>query len=168
MPQLQQWFQSVDTDRTGQISAVELARLTFFGQPLGLAAAQKFVLAFDKDRSGQISFDEYVAMHVFINAVGNAFVTNDRDRSQTLDFNEIQAALASTGFFQLPPPAVFALLQKLDKTGRGQLTYNDFMFVAAHLAFVKSVFEWNDPQRTGRINLGFDQFAHLSTEFVAQ
>jgi peflin len=142
--------------------------LTFFGQPLGLAAAQKFVLAFDKDRSGQISFDEYIAMHVFINAVGNAFIQNDRDRSQTLDFNEIQGALGSTGFFQqLPPPVIVALLQKVDKTGRAQLSYNDFMFVAAHLAFVRSVFEWNDPARTGRINLGFDQFAHLSTEFVA-
>merc|ERR1712137_1070474 len=59
MNKLRAWFASVDSDRSGSISHVELARLTFGGFPLGLDIAIKLVKVFDRDRSGTIEFYEY-------------------------------------------------------------------------------------------------------------
>lgn len=55
---------------------------------------------------------------------------------------------------------------KFDKTGGRGVAYPDFLLVCAHLAFARSVFEWNDPQRQGRIALTFEQLAHVSIEFM--
>lgn len=79
--QLQQWFMSMDRDRSGSIAAHELAQATFFGQPMGLIAAKKFIQAFDKDRSGQIDFNEYAALHGFVMQVSQIFFQNVRESS---------------------------------------------------------------------------------------
>lgn len=50
MQQLQQWFQTVDRDRSGTVEAEELSGLTFDGRPLGLVAASRLIRVFDKDR----------------------------------------------------------------------------------------------------------------------
>jgi len=71
-------------------------------------------------------------------------------------------------------PTVQALVAKFDRarTGNGQdlagsirrlkpftnplknlgmITFETFLLMAAHLAHVRSIFEWNDPSRTGRV-----------------
>ena len=53
--QIQQWFQAVDTDRSGQINVQELHRcLSMGGNNFDINVVSRLILAFDTDRSGEI------------------------------------------------------------------------------------------------------------------
>eukprot|EP01121_Diplochlamys_sp_Union-15-3_P000910 TRINITY_DN1076_c0_g1_i2.p1 TRINITY_DN1076_c0_g1~~TRINITY_DN1076_c0_g1_i2.p1 ORF type:complete len:208 (+),score=26.81 TRINITY_DN1076_c0_g1_i2:63-686(+) len=159
---LQYWFQSVDRDRSGSITPNELAMVQFNGRPLGYLCAAKMMRAFDKDRSGTIDFREYIALHGFLQSISAAFLSADRDRSGFLDPTEIYAALINAGFL-LSQATVNAICRRYNNTGFG-LTFDSFLLAAAHLAIVRSIFEWNDPMRTGRVYLTFDELALITIE----
>jgi len=159
----------VDTDRSGTISAQELASLQFAGRPLGFQTAKKLIKVFDKKYLGSIDFNEYASLHAFLNKMQADFFQADRDRSGFLDANEIFGALQSAGF-QLSLPTVQTLCNRFDPAPPGQpkrgLPFENFLQVVAHLAAVRSIFEWNDPQRTGRVNLTYDQVAHITVHLM--
>eukprot|EP01121_Diplochlamys_sp_Union-15-3_P008829 TRINITY_DN2368_c0_g1_i2.p1 TRINITY_DN2368_c0_g1~~TRINITY_DN2368_c0_g1_i2.p1 ORF type:complete len:234 (+),score=25.15 TRINITY_DN2368_c0_g1_i2:48-704(+) len=159
---LQYWFQSVDRDRSGSISANELAMVQFYGRPLGFPCAVKILRAFDQDRSGSIDFREYVALHGFLQTISSAFMMADRDRSGTLDPTEIFTALSGAGFL-LTQPTVISICRRYNNTGMG-LSFDSFLMAAAHLAIVRSIFQWNDPMRSGRVTLTYDQLANITIE----
>eukprot|EP01120_Amphizonella_sp_Union-15-10_P009782 TRINITY_DN3784_c0_g1_i1.p1 TRINITY_DN3784_c0_g1~~TRINITY_DN3784_c0_g1_i1.p1 ORF type:complete len:203 (-),score=13.79 TRINITY_DN3784_c0_g1_i1:2-610(-) len=125
---LQYWFQSVDRDRSGSISAMELAQVQFRGRPLGYPCAAKLITAFDKDNSGTIDFREYVALHGFLTTMSNAFFYADRDQSGTLDAFEIYNAVASAGF-RLSQSTISAIVRRYNNTGVG-LTFDSFLTVS--------------------------------------
>jgi len=157
--ELQSWFQSVDRDRSGSISANELAVVTFNGQPLGYQAAAKMLQVFDRDRSGNISFYEYAALHKFMMVLQNAFFAGDRDRSGRLDGREIHVALGVAGF-QLSFNTVQALMRKYDTSGYG-ITFPDFLLLCATVAQGRSLFELKDTRRTGQLSFNLDQLLEL-------
>lgn len=159
LQEIQAWFSSVDRDRSGSITANELAGITFNGVPLGYDVALKLVRVFDKDRSGTIDFYEYAAMHKFLSALQTAFFAADSDRSGRIDAREIHTALQTCGF-SVSLPAVQALMGKYDKTGYG-LTFQEFLLVCATIAQGRSLFEWRDTQRTGKLTLTLDQLLEL-------
>eukprot|EP00695_Tsukubamonas_globosa_P000828 TRINITY_DN174_c0_g1_i3.p4 TRINITY_DN174_c0_g1~~TRINITY_DN174_c0_g1_i3.p4 ORF type:complete len:88 (-),score=29.09 TRINITY_DN174_c0_g1_i3:236-499(-) len=68
---LQSWFQAVDTDRSGSVSAKELQ----------VALAK-----------------EYCSIHFFIMNMRNIFVQNDVRRTSSLSPAELQHALTAAGF----------------------------------------------------------------------
>jgi len=162
--QCQQWFQLVDKDRSGSIQAIELAEVQFNGKAIGLQVATKLIKVFDRDGSGSIEFNEYCALHKFMMTMQNAFFQADSDRSGTIDSREIWLALTGAGF-QISSPTVQAIVQKFDKTGRG-LDFSNFLYLCGHLAHVRSIYEWNDPQRRGQIVLTFDNLAHIATDIL--
>jgi len=157
---LQAWFSSINRTGTGAITAEELATANFGGQPLGIKAAKKLVAAFDKDRNGTIEFSEYAALHKFISNMIQAFNNADVNRTGFLHFSEIHKAIYSGGFY-LSVQTIQAICQKFDKTGRG-ISMSDFILVCAHLACVRSIFEWNDPSNKGNVTFNYDQFSHVT------
>jgi Ca2+-binding EF-hand superfamily protein len=159
------WFDSVDRNRSGSISAMELAMANFGGRPLGFELSNKFIKVFDKDRSGTIEFNEYLGLHQFLTVMTNAFIMGDRDRSGYLDPTEIFTALMAGGF-QLSLPTVQALVAKFDRARTGMITYETFLLMTAHLAHVRSIFEWNDPSRTGRVTYNYDQLTLVTTDVL--
>lgn len=161
MIDIQRWFASVDADRSGTVSAMELASITFNGAALGPVCATKLLNVFDKDRSGNISFHEYAALHKFLTVLQNAWFQADRDRSGRLDANEIQTALGVAGF-QLSVPTVKSLMFNYDKTGYG-LTFPDFLMVCATAAQVKSVFELKDSNKSGQLHFNFEQAVEFAS-----
>lgn len=133
-------------------------------RPLGIQTARKFIKVFDKDYSGTVDFNEYVALNQFIYKMTASFYQADQDRSGFLDSREIFNALSSAGF-QLQFPTVQAICQKFDN-GAGQVSADGYIHICAHLAAVRSIFEWNDTQRTGKITLNYDQLSHISTHLL--
>jgi len=162
MATLQYWFTSVDRDRSGSISAIELAQAQFNGRPLGVACASKIIRAFDQDKTGTIDFREYVALHGFLQTMSNAFLMADRDRSGTLDPMEIFTAIVGAGF-ALSQPTLMSICRRFNNTGYG-LTFDMFLLAVSHLAIVRSIFDWNDVARMGRITLTYDQLAQITIE----
>jgi len=164
MQTCRQWFDSVDRDRSGSVSAQELALVQFNGRPLGLGVAQKLIKVFDKDHSGSIDFNEYVALHKFLMTMQTAFFAADQDRSGLIDAREIHTALQQARF-SLSLQTVQAITKKFDQTGRG-IDFPTFLFVTAHLAHIRSIFEWNDTRNLGTVSLNFDAFCHIGTDLL--
>jgi len=162
LQKLQAWFTSVDTDRSGSITAQELQRLTFGGFPLGMEVAIKLVKVFDKDRSGTIEFYEYASMHQFITLMQRAFTNADRDRSGTLDAREIHQALQSSGFTigMGPTQLFFARVAR----GANSIRFPQFLQLGADIALLKSKFEWADTSKRGIININFTQLLEICAD----
>lgn len=159
--QLRDWFQRVDTDRSGSIDANELQKVTFGGIPIGYVVAQKLIQVFDENRNGTIDFNEYCTMHRFISQMRQAFTNADADRSGRIEANEIYRALNGAGFSYLSPVSVNELTAKYDKTRKG-LDWQEFLLMSACIAHVRSVFQWNDKQNTGTITLNIDQLTQIA------
>ncbi|ELR23517.1 EF hand domain containing protein [Acanthamoeba castellanii str. Neff] len=157
MQQVRQWFMSMDRDRSGSISANELANVAIGGVPIGFETAVKLIRVFDVDKNGTIDFYEYGALHKAL------FQQQDRDRNGRLDANEIGAAL-SAGGFRLGPVATQSMFRKYNKSGYGISTV-EFLGLVAHVAQVKSLFEWRDKQKTGQVTLDMDSLLEITSDF---
>jgi len=164
MQVMQQWFQSVDRDRSGSISSQELAQIQFSGKPLGVSVATKLIKVFDRDHSGSIDFNEYAVLHKFLTMMQNAFFTADRDRSGTIDPPEILQGLQQAGF-SLSMATVQAYGKKFDPNGKG-LDFPNFLWMCSHLAHCRSIFEWNDTQRRNQIVLSYDALCHIAVDLL--
>jgi len=164
MANLQAWFNSVDTDRSGTISAQELAAMKYGPTYLGLPAAKKLIKVFDKHHTGTIDFYEFASLHQFLHKMYTAFYQADEAKTGLLDAREIHSGL-QTGGFQLGLQTVQAVCSKFDTTGRG-ITFEQFLQVCAHLATVRSIFEWNDQARTGKVAFTYDQLAHVTVHLM--
>ncbi|KAJ7433659.1 hypothetical protein FB451DRAFT_1313541 [Mycena latifolia] len=99
-PQLWSWFTSVDTDRSGAITAVELERALINGDwtPFDLDTVKLLMTIFDTDRSGTIGFNEFAGLWKYIKDWQNVFKHFDRDRSGSIDLGELRDALAQFGY----------------------------------------------------------------------
>jgi len=94
----------------------------------------------------------------------NAFSNADRDRSGFIDTQEIHQAMSAAGF-QLSVGSIQALTQKFSTPNRG-VDIANFLFICAHLGHLRSIFEWNDSARTGKITLTYDALTHIGTEIL--
>jgi Ca2+-binding EF-hand superfamily protein len=95
----------------------------------------------------------------------NAFSSADRDRSGTVDAQEIHQALTTAGF-QLSMNSLQALTQKFSQPGGRGVDIANFLFICAHLGHLRSIFEWNDSDRDGKITLTYDSMTHIGTEIL--
>jgi len=162
---LRAWFQSVDRDNSGTISAAELSTMVIMNRPLGIEAARKLIKVFDKNYTGSVDFNEYVALNRFINQMQTSFFQADQDRSGFLDSREIFTAISAAGF-QLTYPTVQAICQKYDTNRNGQISADSYIQIISQLAAVRSIFEWNDVQKTGKVQLNLDQLSHITVHLM--
>jgi len=160
MAELQKWFQSVDRDRSGSITADELANVAIGGVRLGIETAIKLVRIFDVDNNGSIDFREYASLHKFLLSMQSTFAQGDRDRNGRLDSNEIHHAL-QVGGFKMSYQTCAALHRKYDSTGQG-INMGQFIQLVAHVALCKTSFEFKDREKKGYIVLSFDQMLEFS------
>jgi len=158
---LEAWFRAVDADHSGNITANELASMPVMGKPIGLPTAQTLIKVFDKNFSGQIDFGEYISLNQFLSKMQSAFAQNDVTRSGFLTYQQIHNAILGAGF-QLGYSTIESLCIKFDPTRSGKISAETFVHVCAQLAAIRSIFEWNDPQRSGRVYLTLDQLSHIA------
>ncbi len=135
MQEYQQWFNAVDKDRSGSISAQELMLLAFGGKPLGLETAKKLISVFDRDKSATIDINEYAVLHKFLTAMQNAFFAADKDRNGTLDAQEIYTAVVSAGF-TLQFNALQAFYRKYT-VGKPGMDFVSFISMITTIALVR-------------------------------
>lgn len=164
--EIQQWFYAVDQDRSGSITAQEIARCTFGGAPLGFETARKLVRVFDTDGSGNVSFHEYASLHKFVGLCQQGFFAADRDRSGRLALNEIFTALAVTQM-GASFPSVQALFNAYVRDPYG-LTFSEFLQLAAHIAATKTAFFQENALQGNRgvVQLDFDKVLFVSAKIV--
>jgi len=160
----QQWFYSVDADRSGTVTGQELGLIQFNGQPIGPNVGFKLVKVFDKDGSGAVDLREYSILHKFLTLMQNAFLTADSARQGVLTPTAAAQALTSSGF-PVSQPTIQGLIKKFNPTGQN-LDFPTFLFMVAHLAQARTVFEKFDRARTGTVSLNYDGLVAVATEVL--
>jgi len=158
--QFMSWFGAIDKDHSGTIEAREVACIQFGGRNITINTATCMLKAFDTDNSGSITFWEYVALHKFIMQLQMGFMAADHDRSGRISLNEISTALQNAGF-SLTPQLMTVLMHKFDSSRSGQLDFEGYLAMAAHLAHMKTLFEINS-RGTGSVTFDFMKFTEVS------
>ncbi|KAL6040870.1 Programmed cell death protein 6 [Balamuthia mandrillaris] len=163
LSQLQAWFNSVDTDRSGLISASELARQSWGGNRFGEQTAKLLIRVFDRQKRGEINFQEYAQLHKFVMSMVQAFQSFDTRRTGALDANAINQAL-NKGGFRFSAETINILVKKYSGD-RGLLSFENFIQLCAFLGQVKSTFEWSDSDRDGSVAVDLYQLIGLAAAF---
>jgi len=168
--QLQGAFAQLDKDKSGEISAVELSTQKFDGVQFGIETCLMLVKVFDKDKSGQISFFEFASLHKFVVSMKQAFQGFDRDRSGSIEYNEVQQAVAQGGFHLHPNTLQMVFQKYLSRHPSNQnkrpgqppmmkgLNLELFVQLCAYLGASRSVFAQYDYQRSGFVTINLDQY----------
>ena len=133
-----QWFMSVDKDRSGTLELNELMAGQFPGGiRMSPQTALRMMRIFDTDFNGSVSFYEFMAMYKFMEVCYNLFVQNDKDRSGTMEPNEIKPALAQLGFNVNPRSAT--VIHRIFASG-GRCDMNCWIALCAFCAQVRTTY----------------------------
>jgi len=174
-PQLWQWFSTVDNDRSGAITAVELERALINGDwtPFDLDTVKLLMSIFDTDRSGTIGFNEFAGLWKYVKDWQNVFRHFDRDRSGTIDGGELREALSQFGYNL--SPALLELVQKKYDIKAGVtgptagmphpggpaptgISFDRFVRACVVVKQLSEAFGRLDADRDGWIQINYDQF----------
>ncbi|KIK61023.1 hypothetical protein GYMLUDRAFT_260990 [Collybiopsis luxurians FD-317 M1] len=169
-PQLWNWFAAVDTDGSGHINAQELERALINGDwtPFDLDTVKMLMSIFDADRSGTIGFNEFAGLWKYIKDWQNVFRHFDRDRSGSIDGQELREALSQFGY-QLSPQLLDLVQRKYDVKAsipsalRGPapgISFDRFVRACVAIKQLSEAFKNLDTDRDGWIQINYDQFMH--------
>ncbi|GBF97054.1 hypothetical protein Rsub_09527 [Raphidocelis subcapitata] len=159
--QLRQWFDSIDTDKSGHLSAKELQRALALGNlEFTITDVDAMVRAFDTNGTRTLAFDEFQRLHNFLVNVQQSFHTFDKDRSGRLSTDEVNSALKQAGF-ALDAPAVAAMIEKFDPDNSKNLALDEYIRSCLFLQTAARSFAAFDPNKTGNVTLSFSQLCYV-------
>merc|ERR1712137_1508829 len=162
------WFAAVDKDRSGTITASELASMQFGGKKISLKTAKMLLAVFDTDFSGRIGFFEYCALHKFITQLQHAFYSHDTDRSGKLEIREVHQVFTTMaqGGFQFSQNTIQQVYKRFEVKGfanrTGGLDFETFLQMSAYLNQVRATFAAHDTDRDGWIRINLETLVQMS------
>ncbi|KAI8984225.1 hypothetical protein BDF20DRAFT_858681 [Mycotypha africana] len=161
-PQLWSWFTAVDTDHSGQLSVDELQRALVNGDwsPFNIETVRTMVNMFDKNNSGTIDFNEFAGLWKYIEDWKRCFQAFDTDNSGNIDHVEMGNALKTFGY-NLSEPFIRLLVQKFDKYGKGNITFDNFVQACVTIKTLTDSFRQFDTDNDGWIQINYEQFLEL-------
>ncbi|KAM6900032.1 peflin [Xenentodon cancila] len=159
-PEAYQWFQSVDTDRSGFINPKELkqALVNSNWSAFNDETCLIMINMFDKTRSGQIDLFGFSALWDFMQQWRVLFQRYDRDRSGSISGMELHQALAQMGY-NLSPQFSETLVQRFSiRGGRPGIQLDSFIQVCTQLQSMTQAFRERDASMTGNIRISYEDF----------
>jgi len=161
-PQVAQWFNAVDQDRSGQIDAKELQRALVNGNwsHFSEEACRMMIDMFDRDRSGQINIQEFSSLFAYINQWKSLFESIDRDRSGFIEESELGQALQQMGY-RFSQTFVQNVLNKYDGRTR-KLTLDNFIVVSVQIKRLTDSFRSRDREMRGQATMQYEDFIGLA------
>ncbi|KAI0035734.1 EF-hand, partial [Vararia minispora EC-137] len=172
-PQLWQWFNAVDTDRSGSISVSELQAallrtdVDMNGAGFDLDTVKMLMNIFDTDRSGTIGFAEFSGLWKYITDWQGVFRHFDKDRSGSIDGYELAEALRSFGY-NLSPSLLTLIEQKYaagPSSGYGPppgITFDRFVRACVAVKTLTEAFQRQDTDRDGWVTMNYEDFMRVS------
>ncbi|KAG0047231.1 hypothetical protein BGZ83_007683 [Gryganskiella cystojenkinii] len=131
---LKDWFNAVDTDGNGTLSAEELQRTLMNGD-----------------------WTPFSSLWNYIEKWKACFQTFDLDRSGTIDTEDFHTALKGFGF-NLSPTSVNLIAKKYDARGRGNITFDNFVQGCVTVLNLTETFRRMDHSGTGVVTMSYEQF----------
>ncbi|KAG0042915.1 Alpha-1 3/1 6-mannosyltransferase alg-2 [Gryganskiella cystojenkinii] len=149
---LKDWFDAVDTDRSGSLSCEELQRAL-----MNVETVRLMMNLFDVDNSGTISFNEFIGLWNYIEKWKTCFQTFDLDGSGTIDTMELHQALRGFGY-NLSESTVALIVKKYDVRGRGDISFDNFVQSCVTVQTLTDSFRRLDHANTGVVTMTYEQF----------
>ncbi|KAL9415603.1 hypothetical protein AB3S75_043822 [Citrus x aurantiifolia] len=154
---LREWFDRVDSERTGSIGAAQLKHAFAVGNlDFSLSVVQQMIRMYDFDRNGTMSFEEFVELNKFLLKVQHAFSDLERGCGYLVPDNAYEA-LVKIGF-SLDSPAFYTVCESFDQNKNGRLRLDDFISLCVFLQSARNLFNSFDTTKQGRITLDLNQF----------
>jgi len=162
-PELWQWFQAVDADHSGKITAIELQQALTNGNwsHFNAETCRLMIGMFDKDRNGTIDIYEFAALWKYIQDWKQCFDGFDKDRSGNIDAQELTNAFTSFGY-RLSPQFSQTVIRTFDRKRGGQrINFDDFIQACVMLKSLTDKFRGYDTRQQGMINISYEQFLEM-------
>lgn len=161
-PTLWGWFQAVDQDRSGAITAVELqkALLNNNWSHSNAETCRLMIGMFDKNRSGTIDVYEFAALWKYVQDWKQCFDGFDRDRSGTIDEGELSQAFTTFGY-RLSPQFCNLCVRVFDRHNSRTMKFDDFIQCCVMLKTLTDAFRKYDTNQNGVININYEQFLEM-------
>ncbi|XP_064398322.1 programmed cell death protein 6-like [Halichondria panicea] len=155
-------FQKVDKDRSGAISSDELQQALSNGSwtTFNPETVRLMIGMFDKDRTGTINFQEFGSLWKYVTDWQSTFRSYDKDNSGAIDKVELKTALTNFGY-RLSDRFYDLLIRKFDRSGRGNVAFDDFIQCCAVIQTLTNSFKAYDTNRNGWISINYEQFLTL-------
>merc|ERR1712223_1529610 len=161
-PQVQQWFNAVDSDRSGHISASELQKALVNGNWSNFSeeACRMMIDMYDKDKTGTIDIHEFQKLFGSINQWKAVFESHDKDRSGRIEQAELEQAFQQMGY-RFTQTFVQNLLAKYDARTR-RLTLDNFIVASVQIQRLTASFRNRDREMRGQATLGYEDFIGIA------
>jgi len=161
-PQVQQWFNAVDQDRSGQITAGELSKALVNGNWSNFSeeACRMMIEMFDKDKKGTITVHEFGSLFAYINQWKATFEAIDKDRSGFIEQAELNQAFQQMGF-RFSPTFVQNLLAKYDPKTR-RLSLDNFIVACVQIQRLTTSFKTRDREMRGQATMAYEDFVGIA------
>ncbi|KAK7111770.1 programmed cell death protein 6-like isoform X1 [Littorina saxatilis] len=156
------WFQAVDQDRSGKITAEELRQALMNGNmsPFNTETCRLMIGMFDRDRSGTIDVQEFAALWKYVQDWKGCFDRFDTDRSGNIDVNELNNAFRTFGY-NLSPQFSQLVVRMFDRSGRGTINFDDFIQASVMLKSFTDKFRNKDTNQQGMIRISYEEFLDM-------
>ena len=160
--ELWNWFQAVDQDRSGKITAVELRQALMNGNmtPFNEETCRLMVGMFDKSKDGTIDIQEFAALWKYVQDWKGCFERFDTDRSGNIDAQELSNAFKTFGY-NLSPQFSDSVIRVFDRRGARTINFDDFIQASVMLKTLTDKFRVKDAQQRGVINIGYEEFLEM-------
>ncbi|KAI8533257.1 hypothetical protein RHMOL_Rhmol11G0283700 [Rhododendron molle] len=165
---LRQWFDRVDSDKTGSITAAQLKNAFSVGNlEFSISIVQQMIRMYDFDRNGTMSFEEFVALNKFLLKVQQAFSDLERGRGYLVP-DDVYEGLVKIGF-SLDSPAFYTVCESFDQKKNGRFRLDDFISLCIFVQSSRNLFNSFDISKQGRVTLDLNQFIYCSeyTDFMS-
>lgn len=165
-PEAYQWFQTVDTDRSGFINIKELkqALVNSNWSAFNDETCLMMINMFDKTKTGRIDMFGFSALWDFMQRWRALFQQYDRDRSGSICGPELHQALAQMGYNLSPQFAETLVRRFAVRSARPGIQLDRFIQVCTQLQSMTDVFRERDTNRSGNIRMNYEDF--LSSAIV--
>ncbi|KAK2978698.1 hypothetical protein RJ640_026914 [Escallonia rubra] len=158
---LKEWFDRVDSENTGSITAHQLKSALAVGNlEFPISVVQQMIRMHDFDRNGTMSFQEFVALNKFLLKVQQAFADLERGRGFLVP-DDVYEALLKIGF-SLDSPAFYTVLESFDQKKNGRFQLDDFICLCIFVHSARNLFNSFDTSKQGRVTLDLNQFIYCS------
>mmetsp|Transcript_21549 Transcript_21549/g.53272 ORF Transcript_21549/g.53272 Transcript_21549/m.53272 type:complete len:179 (-) Transcript_21549:1438-1974(-) len=158
-------FLATDVDRNGQISGVEMQTvLAAGGLNFSLQTVMQLINLHSRREDGTLEFAEFKAVQQFLSNIQASFQHFDASRTGRLSKSEVLRALHHAGFGHVDEGAVKSACQAFDPDRSNSLSLDQYIAMTMFLLGAKKAFEAFDAQKSGRINVDFNQFVYAASK----
>jgi len=161
-PQIAQWFNAVDQDRSGQIDARELQKALVNDNWSNFSeeACRMMIDMFDANNSATIDAAEFGQLFKYINQWKGVYEAQDKDRSGQIEEHEFVKALEQMGY-RFSQTFVRNLLNKYDPRGR-RLTLDNFIVASVQIKKLTDSFRNRDREMRGQATFSYEDFVGVA------